>query len=113
MKTDINRLHQVAFGQLRGRRWGKTYLQCHNIAGTIEVGDRDIIVCIVSHYSDIRYIIPMLMDILDEHDLKILKYNKCQNCLYVENKQIRFITDANYEKILRLDANIIFIRCND
>lgn len=108
MKTDLNRLHKVAEGELTGPRCGKTFLQCHVAAGFIELGFTEII-CVVSEYQDINHIVPMLKGILEERCFLLQKKKNCNQFKRVEliangylgneiiNSWIWFITQRDFE----------------
>lgn len=68
MGTDIDRLHKVVLGELRGRGCGKTVALCHCIAGAIESGETEVDVVVPQHrwMGDTKSV---LWDILDEHEL--------------------------------------------
>lgn len=76
MKTDIERLHQVYEGNLKGRAVGKTFLQCHEIAGQIEVGEVKNIICLLPNYQYTVFIKTMLIDVLKEHGIIIKKHTR-------------------------------------
>jgi len=89
MKTDLERLHQVYNGEIKGRKVGNTFLQCHKIAGQIEVGNTNNIICIVENYDYVNKTIkPMLLDILEEHNIKITKV--LQYNIFINNIQVLF-----------------------
>ena len=48
MITDIERLHAVINGDVRGRRVGKTFSKCHEVAGLVELGFTEIF-CIIPY----------------------------------------------------------------
>jgi len=115
MATDINKLHQVALGKLRGRGVGKTHLKCHDVAAMVEF-DEDMIIVLLSSYNDLNYVYPMLDEVLIEHDIHIEKLSKPQHRLYLENgSHIQFISEGNLPQALAgyTDCPIIYMRHND
>lgn len=88
MKTNIDQLHKVVSGEVYGRRCGKTFARCHELAAQIELGEKDIL-CVITHLQDVRYLAPMIKDVFADHNLpfEMVKNNeaKCGDC------NIRFI----------------------
>lgn len=68
MITDIDRLHNVVDGNKLGRGVGKTFAKCHEIAGLIDLGFKEIF-CIIKCYRDTHHILPMLSDVLYEYKM--------------------------------------------
>lgn len=94
MKTDIDRLHKVALGELQRRGCGKTYLDCHHVAAAIEVGEKDI-VCIIPYNSWKHHIFPMLLEVLDEHEIIIDYVNFELGEIRASNSKIKFYSQGN------------------
>jgi hypothetical protein len=70
MKTNLDRLHAVAeTREDPPRRAGKTFYDCHCVAGAIEVGEKLILVTLPS-MQWIEHVRPMLADVLKDHALK-------------------------------------------
>jgi hypothetical protein len=70
--TDLDRLHAVVEGKLTGRRVGRTYAACHNLAGileTCEAGSK--IVWFIPRMAWLFHIRPMVTRVLEEHGLPI------------------------------------------
>lgn len=118
MITDIELLHKVVSGQVHGRGIGKTFAQCHNVAGAIELGF-DNVFMVITNYRDIMYIIPMLRDVLTDHGIKIdaLNYKDKIMCLGGIDKRttVKFITEEDiYRKIRGIDKPfIVYARHGD
>lgn len=90
--TDLDRLHQVVEGDLRGRGAGRTFAACHNLAGILETCNKGArIAWIIPRMSWMFHIRPMLERVLEEHGL--LKYCKwiTQNKLQYGTKCVQFI----------------------
>lgn len=69
MHTDIRRLHNVIDGSILSYRGcGRTYAICHKIAGYIKI-EVPSIVCVLTRYDDIGYILPMLFKVFNDHEI--------------------------------------------
>ena len=104
MKTNIDKLHKcielcnkIGLHNLP-RGFGKTTILCHGLAGIVEVEDfKTIVVGIPSSYN-LCFLLPMLFDIFDEHEIKY-KYIKQQNKVICGDKTICLMfTDEVEEK---------------
>lgn len=65
MTTDIDRLHDVIDGKLVYRGCGKTYAQCHQIVGFVDL-DELYVTCAVDYVHDLYHIWPMLQEVAEE-----------------------------------------------
>jgi len=95
MHTDLERLQAVKEGRLTGRGCGKTFARCHDVAGAIELGFKHIY-CVVTHHRDISYILPMLMNVLEDHAIP------CQDINLNHGRGLLFLNS--------IDVTIHFIR---
>lgn len=70
-KTDIDRLHAVANGDLVGRQRGQTTLDIHELASLVELRDPDIeyIFCKTHRFEDINHLKPMVDKIFNERGI--------------------------------------------
>lgn len=104
MTTDIDRLHRVVEGKVDHRGCGKTFARCHEVAGYVELGHRNIF-CLVSSIRDREYIVPMLAGVLYDHNL-LLGASSPRDVFTAGNSVIRFITEERdtrgYEGIMVL-----------
>lgn len=75
MKTDLDRLHAVFDGTLTGRGCGLTFLQCHEVAGAVEVGHKRIVIAI-SFGQEVYHVESMLRKVFVDHELPLLNINK-------------------------------------
>ena len=109
MSTDIDRLHDVIDGRTSGRGVGKTFAKCHDVAGLIELG-LSTVFCVITNYRDIGYILPMLDEVLTEHNMKIEK--KQQHHIFLNNKiRITFVSENDVGRRLRgLEGGIVWMR---
>lgn len=115
MNTNIDKLHKVLDGKLKGRRVGNTFAQCHLIAGYIELAEElDItqVICKTNFCNDIQYILPILESVLNEHGLQIFKFLWSTNSALVEdcNKvtQVTFISKERFdEKIIGINNYVL------
>jgi len=99
MKTDINRLHDVALGKYDGvRRRGHTFLTLHSIVSSIELGDSHIFYKCHIH-ANIEYLMDELMNILNDFKLDFKKINR--DCLCVGKSHIRFIGMKQFDSIVK------------
>lgn len=107
MKTDINRLHSVVLGQLVGRGVGKTTAKIHELAGVIELGDSQVIFCVMTVRSDRFYLRRMIDLIFREHKLKLTK--RTSRGFICNSKKVRFVLniDLNDGIIGNYDYTII------
>jgi len=91
MSTDIQRLHDVALGIRTGRGAGHTTLDCHSVAGELELGAKLIVITLPSK-SHFRHVVPMLKNILEEHGFVIVTnassddriFLTCQARIFIE-----------------------------
>ena len=71
INTDLNRLHDVVSGKINGRRSGRTYAACHELAGIIEASTHDDkMVWLLPYHHRILYVVPMIKRVLSEHNIK-------------------------------------------
>lgn len=113
MATDIDRLHDVVGGRVRGGKIGKTYARCHELAGTIETGEHDYIIVQITRYSDIQYIMPMLTTILKEHHIEIESTNEQRKEIVCNGKKIWFrVIDSREDenRLCGIRANYVPMR---
>lgn len=96
MKTNINKLHErielrnkIGLNNLP-RNSGKTILLCHELAGIIEVEDFKTIVVGLPRSFGLRFLLPMIFDVFDEHEIKY-QYIKQQNKIICSDKTLYFI----------------------
>jgi len=83
MKTDLERLHDVALKENHGPREGKTFYDCHLVAGALELENEEVIIWLPSLRSA-KHIKPMLKKVLQDHDISIAsKPNR--NCWILDN----------------------------
>jgi hypothetical protein len=66
---DIDRLHRVALDPLPGRQEGQTTLDCHTVAGLIELDETEITV-LLPVMRWLNHVLPMLLCILQEHGIR-------------------------------------------
>lgn len=98
MRTDIDRLHQVALGEIGGRGCGKTFLMCHSVAGAIETGSRQVAI-IVPELRWMTFIKPMLYDVLREHGLNIEPERGNHRVLFLDDgTKIMFVRRKEIEE---------------
>ena len=102
MRTDIVRLHDVALGNIRERRVGKTTLTCHEVAGVIELNIVKTIIARLKKTSDIFYILPMLLETLKEHEICIEgKYHRQFQKFVGDSFEIKFISQNQFNVLTR------------
>lgn len=98
MKTDIDELHALLewrnkIGEYKlPKGCGKTLLKCHELAGSIEVGEFNTIVVGIPYYHILNFLIPMLTRVLDEHHLKYT-YKQQDRIMLCNNKKIIFVLE--------------------
>jgi hypothetical protein len=90
MTTDLDRLHKVVTGELRGRGVGRTYASCQYLAGTLETCEpNSCIIWVVPRFSWMSHIRPMLDQVLREHDIM---YHWSDSITLVANQcRIKFV----------------------
>lgn len=93
MNTDIDRLHNVVDGTLKGQQVGKTFAKCHEVAGLVELGFTDIY-CIVREYKDIEYIMLMVYGVFLDHDLDTTFFQLSTQLYSTAEINIRFIPES-------------------
>jgi len=97
--TDLDRLHQVVEGKLRGRGAGRTFAACHNLAGILETCDENIsIAWIIPRMSWVFHIRPMLERVLEEHGLLCDCKWVAQNRLLYGTKRVWFIARGSLRR---------------
>ena len=95
MTTNIERLHDVVEGKVAHRGCGKTYAKCHEVAGLVEVGNTHII-CIISVHHDLGYILPMMFEVLDEHEIQWVYDQTARRLVLNNDSVVRFFTEKEY-----------------
>ncbi len=68
--TDIERLHKVALGELRGRGVGKTYKLCCDVISALHLDEKSIAV-ILPKPQWVEHVRPMLKELLQENGFEI------------------------------------------
>lgn len=98
MKTDIDILHNIVDNRdnLLPRQSGESFSRCHDVAGLIELEFTTVFV-LMSVYNDIQYIIPMLYDVLDDHNLNFVRVDKFT--VLSNETRIKFIIDGEEYKM--------------
>lgn len=96
MKTDIDRLHKTIITNDTSRRCGKTLLLCHSVAGEIEVGDAEEIVCLGQQKQHAEFIRKVFEEVCEEHQLEIEKRKRYR--LVVEGKNVFFMTNTEFRR---------------
>ncbi len=72
--TDMERLHEVFEMDNPGRGVGKTFLQCHNLAGVMETTDQSGVYCRVDSLDDVRHIMQMLVfKVFPDHGINYIQ----------------------------------------
>jgi hypothetical protein len=97
---DIERLHKVANGELKGRRVGKTTLACYDVVGTLDVTECLDVVCVVKLIRDVRYISRMLVDILTENGYTFRERKSDGGIRLYDGRWITFIREDDCYKNL-------------
>lgn len=97
MRTDINELHKLLewrnkIGEYKlPKACGKTLLKCHELAGSIEVGELNTIIVGIPYYHVLNFLIPILEGVLNEHKLKYV-YTQQGHILFCNDKKIVFLS---------------------
>jgi hypothetical protein len=94
VSTDVDRLHRVA-GMMYPHcphGAGKTYHDCHMVAGAIELGETQVAI-VMPHWDWMCHIGPMLFDVLTEHGIEIRQRLQAVWVLEYDGRtvEIRFI----------------------
>jgi hypothetical protein len=71
MKTNLNRLHAVWWGKVRGRGCGKTTLAIHHLLGCAMVSDGAPVFALIPEARHLTFIRPMLRGIAAEYGIDI------------------------------------------
>jgi len=104
--TDLDRLHRVVLGENVGRGVGKTYANIHLLAGCVELNDNTNFF-IVGSQQTIRCIKPMIVNVFEEHGIKIVRVasvgRECNLSVDYEGKVkfIRIMLNVDLETRLR------------
>ena len=71
MTTDLDRLHKVFAMGDPGRGEGRTFLDCHTVAGALESTEEDGVICLVPKYNRIDNImVQMVHFVFLEHGIR-------------------------------------------
>lgn len=106
--TDLDRLHKVTTKEATYRGAGKTYAKCHEVAGLLEVTEVRYILCMITLQRDIDYILPMLRDVLLEHDIAIT--GRINHTIRIGEREIRFIPESDFDYRTRGMTNCAVVR---
>ena len=98
MTTDINQLHKVVSDEAGGRGCGKTYSRLMQIIHEIQLGQVDTCVLVLSRFSQIKHIIPMLNDLCQEYGLPPARIDKTNMRITIGNFRIIVVLRSNYER---------------
>jgi hypothetical protein len=93
MKTDLDRLHAVATGELQGRGIGKTWLSCHDVAGALFTDTPRILILEVKWEKDTVWIRGMLEEVLEEYNVKLVPSHEPMRFMCA-GKVLQFISSA-------------------
>jgi len=109
IKTDIDKLHQVCLGELKGRHCGKTFASCYDVIGEI-YNETKRILCIVEVSLDISRIHNMLIDLLIENDLQYSTVT--MTTIKVHKSNIEFTSNYDLKKKLigQYDQLLIYMK---
>lgn len=102
---DLDRLHGVAGGQLRGRGVGHTYYYCHLIAGIVELGNQ-LIYIILPHYNWFKHFKIELARVFLHHGLTLIEKN---NDLISGTSIIKMHDKEDFEKLRGLSHDGVFV----
>lgn len=98
IKIDINRLHQLALEGKTERRQGRTFLACDSVVNQACLNQVEVIVCVVKHTRDLRFILPMLMPLLADAGLPYER--RIRDRLFLKNyPEIRFIPQISVDNL--------------
>jgi len=94
--TDIDRLHAVVNMKNPGRGAGRTYAECHTVAGVLETTSEGGVVCLVNNYDRVTDIMRQLIfKVFMDHDISFHKtINRNRFMVYLPDKrekQIQFL----------------------
>jgi len=89
LKTDLDQLHQDKNPCIR--RNGKTFDDCHTVAGLVGLGE-ETIVCVVPIWERISFIQPMLLSVLREMGYTLDKVSTRE--IWCENSRIILISES-------------------
>ena len=103
MNTDLERLHNVFTGKVFGRQCGRSVLLCHTIAGQLEVAPRDIAITF-SVLPHAERFIPMLLAVLEEHNIKVKIVNQYTLRVLETGTKISFVARDNPRCLMGSDA---------
>lgn len=93
MKTNLERLHDVALKHNHDRGEGKTFYDCHLVAGAIELGNKEIIIWLPT-LKRRKHVKDMLREVLNDHNINILRQPN-RSCWILKNRsRIIFTTES-------------------
>jgi len=95
--TDIDRLHAVVNMKNPGRGAGRTYAECHTVAGVLETTSEGGVICLVNKYDRVTDIMRQLVfKVFMDHGINFHRtLNKNRFVFYMPNKrekQVQFVT---------------------
>ncbi|NEZ65632.1 hypothetical protein D0962_23225 [Leptolyngbyaceae cyanobacterium CCMR0082] len=87
---DIERLHDLALNGKHYRGQGSTTLSCDSCVNQVLLNQVSNIFCKIKSYGDLRHILPLLLEMLDQENLKYT----------VRKSHFEIIFDGNYPRIV-------------
>lgn len=100
MKTDVDALHKVINGEVKGRGRGHTFARCHILAGNVELSNVSHIVFPVESYVDLKFLIPMIKEVFVDHEIEFEQIKrdtiKTKNKFTI-SKYVHLITFSDFD----------------
>ena len=90
MRLDLDRLHKVVTGEITHRGCGKTVAHCADVAGLIELGEKDIWLR-VEKLIDVQHVLQTLREVFGAMGLPEVRTASTYYYVYGET-MMRFVT---------------------
>ena len=97
-KIDLDRLHYVVQHRPAGRKAGRTFARCCELAGHVALGV-PAIVCQTTLQRDVDYLVPMIKRVFDEMGLPLERV--AHDRLKSEESQIMFVPEYRFDDYCR------------
>lgn len=96
---DVNRLHSVIPGKLKGRGCGKTFASVVELASCITLG-HELILCRIKRQRDLNYIFDIIMQVFHEFEIKIDSFER-KSILNIGNTRVVLIPEDVWDERTR------------
>ena len=104
--TDLDRLHAVANMDNPGRGAGRTFTECHTVAGVMETTREQGVICLIPSYQRITDIMrKMVFKVFTDHEINFYKSVHGRRYIFTmpdkRQKQVMFTTLMDAQQDIR------------